>query len=87
MNKLKELSKFIGASGTIDFNPHKAYYEKAYDYFNGRDFKPDVIGDIDWNKDIWEVHIYPRTPVGFICGISNNIDDLLDWAIEGCKEY
>lgn len=87
MSKLEELAKVVSASGTIELNPHKAFYEKAYEYFNDRDFKRDEVGVIDWDKDIWEAHIYPKTPVGFICGISNSIDDLLDWAIEGSKEY
>ena len=87
MNKLDRLAQVVKASGSIELNPHKAIYEEACSYFNDQGFKRDVVGEIDWTKDIWEVHIYPKTPVGFICGISNDIDALLDWAIEGAVEY
>lgn len=84
MSKLQELSALVKASWSIEFNPHKAYYEDAESYF-GRDTAMwEAIGDIDWGKDIWDLCAYPNTPVAFIRGLSNDLDSLIEWAIKEC---
>lgn len=89
-NKLHELSVVIKCDFNLQFNPHKSVYETAEKYIremgNGDGFY-DEVETIDFGKDIWTIQVYPRTPVGFIAGVSNDLDALLDWAIEGAKAY
>lgn len=47
----------------------------------------DEVGEVDYQKDIWTVQVYARTPVGFIAAVSNNLDLLIDWAVEGARDY
>lgn len=87
MGTLIELAKYTNASAHLELNPHKGFYEDAKSYFTDREMDLDKIGEIDWSKDIWTLQVYPKTPVGFIQGISNDVNALIDWAIEGAKGY
>lgn len=89
MSKLQHLAKHTKCNFHLEFNAHKSYYEKPEEYYSqmGNGHFYDEVGDIDYLKDIWTVQIYARTPVGFIAAISNDIDSLLDWAIEGAINY
>lgn len=90
MDKLQTLAEAIVCNFHLEFNPHKSMYEQAEEYIRGMGDGSgfyDEVGDIDFTKDIWVLQIYPRTPIGFIAGVSNNLDELLDWGIEGAKEY
>ena len=88
MNRLTKLAEATKCDFHLEFNPHKSLYETAEQHFIPMvdDFY-DTVGEIDYSKDIWTIQVYPRTPVGFIAAISNNLDALLDWAIDGAKEY
>jgi hypothetical protein len=90
MSKLEDLAKVTECNFHLEFNPHKSTYEEAEPYIreigDGSGFY-DEVGELDFTKDIWTLQIYPRTPVGFIAGVSNNLDDLVDWGIDGAKEY
>lgn len=87
MDKLiKELTGICKASVHIDINPFKAYYESAEEWFD-HEANDDVIGELDLTKDIYVVQAYPKTPVGFIRGVSNDLETLLKWAIEASKDY
>lgn len=87
-NRLNELRKIVECGIHIESNVHKDMYETAEQYYISyvKDFY-DVVGDLDYNKDIWTIQVYPKTPIGFIAGISNNLDELIEWAIEGAKDY
>lgn len=86
MNKrIQQLSEVTNCNFHLEFNPHKSVYEEAQEYI-GRNFYDELDG-LDFTKDIWTLQIYPRTPIGFIAGVSNNLDELLDWGIEGAKGY
>ena len=92
MDKLQELRKIVKCGIHIESNIHKDMYETAEQYYGEYVYDEsnhlyDIVGEIDWDKDIWTVHVYPRTPVGFIAGLSNDLDELLDWAIQGAKDY
>jgi hypothetical protein len=90
MSKLDELATETKCNFHLEFNPHKSYYEEAKVYITGMgngDGFYDEVGDIDYAKDIWTIQVYPRTPIGFIAAVSNNVDKLIDWAIEGAKAY
>ena len=88
--KLQELATATNCNFTLEFNPHKSSYEDAKKYItemgNGDGFY-DEVGKLDYTKDIWTLQVYPRTPIVFIAGVSNNLDELLDWAIEGDENY
>ena len=89
-SKLQELTNVINCNFTLDFNPHKSSYEDAETYITemgNSDGFYDEVGELDYTKDIWTIQVYPHTPIGFISGVSNNLDELLDWAIEGSKNY
>lgn len=86
MDKLNELARYTDASFSLEYNEHKSVYEAAQSYHNGP-LKYDEVGAIDWDKDIWVLQVYPKTPVGFIAGISNDLDALVNWAIKGAQEY
>jgi len=89
-DKLLQLAAVTDCNFHLEFNPHKAMYEDAKKYItemgNGDGFY-DEVGDIDYSKDIWTIQVYPRTRVGFISAVSNNPYELIDWAIEGAKDY
>ena len=87
MSGLRNLQEHVKASAHIELNPHKAFYEDAEAYFKDRDIDCDHVGKLDWSKDIWTAQVYPSTPIGFILGISNDIDALVEWAVEGAKGY
>ena len=92
MSNLTELAAATKCDFTLEFNPHKSSYQSAKEYITNlqelnNDPLYDEVGTIDYTKDIWTIQVYPSTPVGFIAGVSNNLDELLDWAIEGAKDY
>jgi hypothetical protein len=88
MEKLIELTKLTKASFELAANEHRVFYEEPEEYYFGvRGIEPDRVGEIDWEKDIWDIMVYPRTPVGFVRAISNDLESLIDWAIEAAKEW
>jgi len=89
MDKFLELAKLTKASYILGCNEPRGFYEDPKEYYTGKEhgIYPDQVGEIDWSLDIYEIQVYPKTPVGFIKAISNDLDALLDWAIEGAKNY
>lgn len=85
MDKLRLLASVAKAGFSLEVNPFLGFYQGAEDYFANASVGWEPVGDIDWERDIWEVQAYPRTPVGFIYGISNDPELLIEWAIEGCR--
>lgn len=90
VDKLFELAKATNCNFHLEYNPHKSMYESAEKYItemgNGDGFY-DEVGEVDYNKDIWTLQVYPRTPIGFIAAVSNNPYELIYWGIEGATEY
>lgn len=84
MNKLKELAKRNYDSIDLVLNEHRSVYENASTYYKDatRSLSPDVIGEIDYTKDIWTLQVYPRTPVVHYLGISNDLDALIEWGLD-----
>ncbi len=86
------LVKATGCTFHLEFNPHKINYETVKKYLDslnlgGDDDFYDVVGELDYDKDLWTLQVYPRTPVGFIAGCSNDLEALLKWGAEGAKDY
>ena len=84
MDKLKQIVEKCKAGVHLTVNQHRDYYETVEHYladeYRG---KPDaIISPIDPEKDLWELQFYPDTPVGFYQGISNDPEELLDWALK-----
>lgn len=89
-NPLKTLSDHCEASFHLEYNPHKSMYETVPQYLagiGGNEPFYDEVGEINPDLDIWTIQVYPKTPIGFVCGASNDLDRLVIWAIEAAKEY
>lgn len=61
----------------LEHNPHKLLYEKSEDYIDSHDMKDDFQSVSDYEASVatdqlWVIHWYPNTPVGFnrICAPS-----------------
>jgi hypothetical protein len=65
---------------TISHNSHKDCYDEILDYVDDNNF--------DWyneehkirciaTNEIWEMHWYPETPIGFICVVAPTLEELL----------
>lgn len=80
LEKLDSLK--IAYNFSVSFNPHKSYYESFDDYVSFRKIEESVITGTDPEKDIWEIQVYPNTPISFILVIGNDLDELLDLLIE-----
>lgn len=81
LHKLAELNK---CNFHLAYNEHKTFYESAKQYYTEppRDYNPDEVGDIDYTKPVWELRIYPFTPISFFWALSNDVDMLLQWGVE-----
>jgi len=88
-DKLNELRKIAECGIHIESNIHKDMYETAEQYYGEyiADHFYNTVGKIDYEKDIWTIQVYPKTPVGFIAGISNDLDSLINWAIKVTANY
>jgi hypothetical protein len=89
--KLEELNLLTECTYSLGFNRHKGDYQSVRQFwFDPRDpgIPPDVVqaGLFDVDKDVWDIRIYPKTPIGFYHGISNSFELLIDWAIEAIKK-
>lgn len=88
--KLKELQELTKCSIYIKYNEHKDYYETVQKhYFNpdGPGVMPDIVGTLDLLSDnFWTLQVYPNTPIAFYWGIANDLDELIQWAIDAIKE-
>lgn len=53
----------------ITHNQHKAYYETIPDYLDGisagKDILPEDLKECIERDSLWEVQLYPRTPISF----------------------
>ena len=81
---IKQTSKM--GSFTIDYNDHKSCYENPIDYYNLDEEEVKINEDVDWNKDIFNLHWYKDTPVGFYRLFSNTLNGLLEKTLELMKE-
>ncbi len=69
---------------TLEHNDHKGYYQSVADYIddNSRFQWPsdeEKQKAIDTNE-IWTLHWYPETPVGFYAVAAASLDELLRFA-------
>lgn len=83
MEELLKIAQLISSSMSLELNEYKSYYEDPHVYYMvNTSVPPDLVGEIDWEKDIWELRVYPRTPISFFHGISNDLEALLKWAVD-----
>ena len=77
------------ASMTITHNQHKDYYQDITKYIQEEERE----NHFNWPNDkerelaiatneIWEVHWYPKTPIGFHCVVAATFDKALEFACE-----
>lgn len=73
---------------TLMHNEHKSLYETAEQYLNSReDYFDDEAFATDTSKqrcietnEIWELHWYPNTPVGFNNIVGATLEEVLEKA-------
>lgn len=91
--RIEELVRLCKATVHITFNEHKTNYETIERYLGDSmfdrfsDVQPELKKEIIEKDQIVEVQAYPRTPVGFILVVHHNLDEALDQAIDGAREY
>ena len=92
MKLFELLEKHTSEKGsyTISFNDHKSVYQKPQDYYFPFMEEDEILEttDIDWTKNIYELHWYKDTPVGFYRVFGNNIKEIEKKVREivGCEE-
>lgn len=89
MEKLLELSALVECSIQLHFNEHKEDYESVAKHWfdpRGARISPEIVGELNIDADVWTLRIYSRTPVAFYEAISNDLDALIQWAIDAVKE-
>lgn len=69
-----------GGSWSIDFNDHKTNYETPEEYhgYNYLD-NENMLEGVDTKKDIYYLHWYKDTPVGFLSGCFNTLDKMYEF--------
>lgn len=87
MDKLLELTELTKCTFILTLNEHNDFYERAQLYYATRGLDDMFLGEIDWTKPLFKLQVYPRTPVMFVMGISNNLDELVDWALAQVKDW
>lgn len=70
----------------ITHNEHKSYYETIAQFFDDRDVdasefgSPEERGNIERGDELWEVHWYPDTPIGFYRKYAATLERALELA-------
>lgn len=73
------LPKHIALS--LEHNDHRTAYETVEQYYCGDDWIRDWISDAEMQKaieldEVWVLHWYPNTPVGFQRLLASSLDAL-----------
>lgn len=70
---------------TIAHNPHAVYYESVEDYLarDHVDVSPEDRAEMVRTGEVWEIHWYPDTPIGFCCIAAATLERALEIANEG----
>lgn len=79
---MDRLGAKVNCSYTVSYNEHLTFYETAESYYQSKQHQPDQVSEMDWRADVWEIHVYTKTPVAFYSAISNSLEELLLWALE-----
>ena len=86
-DKLIALQNYGPFSVNLALNAHATFYEDAEQYYHGlRELNPNEVGDIDYNKPLWELQLYPEHAILFYLAISHDLDALIQWGIDIMKE-
>lgn len=90
--KLTTLMSLCKGAVYITVNDHLSVYEtlgKAIKDYEGAEFSiPEDVKKGMLERDcIIDIHIYPRTPVGFVKILHFDMDAALDEAIEAARSY
>jgi hypothetical protein len=69
-------------SFSIEYNEHKNYYETVEQCYD--DKKDDFV---DWDEcvrtnTVYELHVYPRTPIGFYVVYASTLEKAIEKALE-----
>ena len=86
--KIKFISKKV-LSLSIDFNDHKNCYSTITGVFNSWDVDDEDIIDKEEmikNNEMWNVRIYPDTPIGFYTKYAPTLEKALDAILELINE-
>lgn len=71
---------------SLNVNEHRAYYESVRDFltkgdmFGDEDDPETLIAACEASDSIWQLQVYPETPVGFVMLTAPDLDGLLSLA-------
>lgn len=83
MNKLLEKYAKTVLSLSIEYNPHKTVYSSIGEYIENHELAEDDFpyGDMQLcieNDCMWNLHCYPKTPIGFYSIYGHDLEILLN---------
>lgn len=66
---------------SLEHNDHRTVYETVEQYYCGGDWIDDWVSDAEMQKaiqtdEVWVLHWYPRTPVGFHRLLASSLEAL-----------
>jgi len=70
---------------SLEFNPHKSYYEKPKEYLSER-YEKDEFKHVDLSKDFYILQWYQHTPIGFYTFIENDINTIINRILTGALD-
>jgi hypothetical protein len=87
LDKFTQIVSRCKAGVHLTANEHRDYYESVESYLS-RPYvnEENIIGEIDPEKDLWNLHFYPHTPISFYSLYGNNLDTLFDKALQLLNE-
>lgn len=90
--KLKKIASMCKSSVSLEYRELSNVYEKLSDrvsyadegstYMHTSNFLDGELDKCIKTDEYWNLHFYPETPVGFYSAYSNDLDKLLDWALD-----
>lgn len=85
MNNYQFLSRMKCIHFTISFNEHAVYYRTIEDYLEElsglADIPDDMLKRCISAGTVWELQVYPNTPVGFNLYVGSTLDEVVEAAM------
>jgi hypothetical protein len=74
----------------ISHNSHKDLYETAFVYLNSvhneRDITDEELILCDQNNEVWEIQLYPHTPINCYYAVASTYEKARDIILKAMKE-
>lgn len=73
---------------SIQANPERECYETIEQYMDWHKLRPALMDGTDLTKKMWEIRVYPNSPISFFTIIGNDLEVLIQTAIDALEmEY